>query len=267
VWGSKATEVSSLIRLRYTGRPSTLPVSVRSGQQGIMVRFASPIDAASLTDAAHFDLKRWNYVRSSAYGSGHFKLDGTAGEESLPVRAQLSTDGRTVLFVVPDMKPVMQMQLGYNLKSKTGATLRDTLYLTVNAIDPLDLAKAGFGSVDLRVAATKPAVSTPKVTPTAALGATLYQQKGCIGCHSIDGTTAGKTGPSFKGLYGSDVKLVGGAVRKADDSYLRRAIMDPASEIVAGFEPGMPTFRGVLSDAEVASIILYIKSLGGKPGK
>jgi len=39
VWGSKATEVSSLIRLRYTGRPSTLPISVRSGQQGILVRF------------------------------------------------------------------------------------------------------------------------------------------------------------------------------------------------------------------------------------
>jgi cytochrome c2 len=267
VWGSKATEVSSLIRLRYTGRPSTLPVSVRSGQQGILVRFASPIDAASVADVAHFDLKRWNYVRSSAYGSGHFKLDGTAGEESVPVRAQLSTDGRTVLFVVPEMKPVMQMQLGYNLKSKAGATLRDTLYLTVNAIDPLDLAKAGFGSVDLRAPAAKAVAAAPKVVASAVLGATLYQQKGCIGCHSVDGTTAGKTGPSFKALYGSNVKLVGGKVRKADDDYLRRAIMDPAKEIVQGFEPGMPTFRGVLSDAEVASIILYIKSLGAKPIK
>jgi mono/diheme cytochrome c family protein len=265
VWGSKATEVSSLIRLRYTGHPSTLPISVRSGQQGVLVRFASPLDAASVADATHFDVKRWNYVRSSAYGSGHFKLDGTAGEESLPVRAHLSADGRTLLLVVPDMKPVMQMQLAYDVRSKAGASLRDTLYLTVNSVDALDLTRAGFGSLDLRAAAPKPlAVTAAKVTPTAALGATLYSQKGCIGCHSIDGTTAGKTGPTFRQLYGSNVKLVGGVVRKADDDYLRRSIYDPAKEIVAGFEPGMPTFRGVLSDAEVASIILYIKSLGGK---
>ncbi|MEO8333528.1 MAG: DUF6797 domain-containing protein [bacterium] len=264
VWGSKATEVSSLLRLRYTGRPSTLPVSVRSGQQGILVRFASPLDAASVTDAAHYDVKRWNYVRSSAYGSGHFKLDGTAGEEALPVRAQLSADGRTVLLVVPDMKPVMQMQLGYDLKSKSGLALRDTLYLTVNAVEPLDLARAGFSGVDLRAPAAKAVAVAPKVVASAALGATLYQTKGCIGCHSIDGTTAGKTGPSFKAVYGSNVKLVGGAVRKADDAYLRRAILDPASEIVAGFEPGMPTFRGVLSDAEVQSLIRYIQTLGTK---
>ncbi|MEO5816070.1 MAG: DUF6797 domain-containing protein [Gemmatimonadaceae bacterium] len=267
VWGSKATEVSSLIRLRYTGRPSTLPVSVRSGQQGILVRFASPLDAAAVADVAHYDVKRWNYVRSSAYGSGHFKLDGTAGEESLPVRAQLSADGRTVLLVVPDMKPVMQMQLGYNLKSKAGVALRDTLYLTVNAAEPLDLARAGFSGVDLRAPAVKAVAAAPKVVASAALGATLYQAKGCIGCHSIDGTTAGKTGPTFRLLYGSNVKLSGGAVRKADEAYLRRAILDPASEIVAGFEPGMPTFRGVLSDAEVESIILYIKSLGTRPAK
>ncbi|MEO5871498.1 MAG: cytochrome c oxidase subunit II, partial [Gemmatimonadaceae bacterium] len=48
----------------------------------------------------------------------------------------------------------------------------------------------------------------------------------------------------------------------ADEAYLRRAILDPASEIVAGFEPGMPTFRGVLSDAEVESLIRYIQMLG-----
>jgi cytochrome c2 len=263
VWGSKATEVSSLVRLRYTGRPSTLPVAVHSGLQGILIRFATPLDAATVTDPTHYDLQRWNYVRSSAYGSGHFKLDGTAGQEPLSLRAHLSADGRTVLLVVPDMKPVMQMQLGYNLRSKRGATLRDTLYLTVHAIDPLDLARAGFGSLDWR-ASMKSAAAKPTVVAAAPplSGATLYQTKGCIGCHSIDGTKAGKIGPTFKGLYGSDVTLTTGAVRKADDAYLHRAMLDPASEIVQGFEPGMPSFRGVLTDAEVASLIRYIKSLG-----
>jgi hypothetical protein len=152
VWGSKATEVSSLVRVRYTGgtRASTLPLEVHSGLQGILVRFAIPLDLGVATDPARYQLQRWNYVRSSAYGSGHFKLDGTAGQETLPLRAHLSSDGRTVLLVVPEMKPVMQMQLAYDLKSRQGSLMRDTLYLTVHAIDGLDLARAGFASLDWR---------------------------------------------------------------------------------------------------------------------
>jgi cytochrome c2 len=264
VWGSKAKEVTSIVRLRYTGRPSRLPVAVHSGQQGILVRFVTPLDAKIAIDAARYHLQRWNYVRTSAYGSGHFKLDGAPGQETLALSAQLSRDGRSVLLVVPEMKPTMQMQLDYDLKSKEGVSLRDTLYLTVHSTDPLDLARAGFGSLDLR--ATARGATKAKVVETVAsvsLGATLYQQKGCIGCHSVDGTLAGKTGPTLKGLYNSSVTLSTAAVLKADDAYLRRSLLDPAREIVKGFEPGMPSFRGVLSDTEMQSLLLYIKSLGG----
>ena len=270
VWGSNAKELSSLVRLRYTGRESRLPLAVHSGLQGILVRFATPLDVKTTADAARYHLERWNYVRSSAYGSGHFKLDGTPGQDPLLLRPHLSADRRTLLLVVPDMKPAMQMQLDYDVHSRTGTVLRDTLYLTVHSIDSLDLASAGFGSLNWRadaLVASKAALATPKVlaTATAALGATLYNEKGCAGCHSIDGTLAGKTGPTFKGLYGSDVELSTGATRKADDAYLRRSILDPASEIAKGFEPGMPTFRGVLSDAQVESLIRYLHTLGTRP--
>ena len=262
VWGSKATEVSSLVRLRYTGRPSTLPVAVHSGLQGVLVQFATPLDAVSVADAAHFRLQRWNYVRSQEYGSGHFKLDGTPGQETLALRPHLSADGRTLLLVVPDMKPTMQMQLDYDVKSKVGMRLKDTLYLTVHAIDSLDLARAGFKGLDWRSDDRGATTVATKVTAaTAALGKSLYSQKGCIGCHSIDGTKAGKTGPTFKGLAGSNVMLTNGKSLKADNAYLKRSILDPAREVVQGFEVGMPTFRGVLSDAEVESLIKYIKTL------
>ena len=140
--------------------------------------------------------------------------------------------------------------------------LRDTLYLTVHAIDSLDLARAGFKGLDWRSDGKGAITVAAKVTAaTATLGKSLYAAKGCIGCHSIDGTKAGKTGPTFKALYGSSVKLTNGKTLKADDVYLTRAILDPAKEIVQGFEPGMPTFRGVLSDAEVESLIKYIKTI------
>ncbi|AHG93485.1 cytochrome c class I (plasmid) [Gemmatirosa kalamazoonensis] len=220
VWGSKATEVSSLVRLRYTGRPSRLPTAVRAGAQGIVVRFATPLDASVAGDAARYTLRRWNYVRSSDYGSGHYKLDGTAGEETLPVAARVSGDGRALLLVVPRMRPAMQMQLGYDLRARDGTRLRDTLWLTVNATDTLDLNGAGFRGVDWRALARRadaaPTVgAVPNGSATAALGARLYREKGCVGCHSVDGTTAGKTGPTFKGLYGATVPLASGTSARA----------------------------------------------------
>ena len=95
----------------------------------------------------------------------------------------------------------------------------------------------------------------------------MYQRAGCTGCHSVDGTTAGKTGPTFRGLYGAPRPLADGRTRTATDAYLRQSMLDPASEIVRGYEPGMPSFRGVLRDAELESLILYIRSLGGRPAR
>ncbi|MEO8562653.1 MAG: DUF6797 domain-containing protein [bacterium] len=264
IWQSLAKDVSSLSRLRYTGRTNTVPVAVHAGQQGILVRFATRLDAAAVRDAAHFKLEAWNYVRSSAYGSGHFKRDGTAGHDRLPVAAHLSADGRSVLLIVPDMKPAMQMQLDYDLRGRDGTPIKSALYLTVHAVDPLNLAAAGFGSLDWRASARRASASAASLASapsSAALGAQLYAKSGCVACHSIDGTQAGKTGPTFRRLYGSTVKLVGKPARVADDAYLMQSIMDPASEIVQGYEPGMPSFKGVLSEADVRSIVMYIRAL------
>ena len=47
----------------------------------------------------------------------------------------------------------------------------------------------------------------------------------------------------------------------ADDAYLRESILNPGAKVVAGYEAGMPSFAGVLTDAQIDSVILYIKSL------
>ena len=267
IWQSNAKDVSSLTRLRYTGRPSTLPVEVHAGQQGIVVRFASRLNAAAARDASHYELQSWSYRRTSAYGSGHFKRDGSAGHDRANVAAHLSADGRSVLLVVPEMRPVMQMQLDYDLRSAAGAPIKNTLYLSVRSVDPLDLGTAGFGAVDWRASARRaatPAAATTAVAASADQGARIVQRSGCLACHSVDGTTAGKTGPTLKGLYGSQVRLVGKPAVRADDAYLTRSILEPAADIVQGHEPGMPSFKGVLSEAEIRAVVLYIRSLGAR---
>ncbi len=72
-------------------------------------------------------------------------------------------------------------------------------------------------------------------------------------------------GPAWKGLYGSERSYAKGTQKaRADDAYIREAILEPAAKLATGYErgeAGMPSYAGVLSQAQLDAIILYIKSL------
>jgi cytochrome c oxidase subunit 2 len=95
--------------------------------------------------------------------------------------------------------------------------------------------------------------------PPAELGEKLYKGKGCNACHSVDGSVV--IGPSFKGLYERTGELEDGASYTADENYIRQSILEPQEQIVEGFQPVMPSFKGILSDAEITAIIAYMKTL------
>jgi cytochrome c oxidase subunit 2 len=89
-------------------------------------------------------------------------------------------------------------------------------------------------------------------------GKAMVAQNGCSGCHSIDGSKL--TGPTWRGLFGSQVKLENGQTVAADEAYLTEAIKDPNAKIVAGFPAGiMPHFN--LTDQQIKSIVQYIETL------
>ena len=98
-----------------------------------------------------------------------------------------------------------------------------------------------------------------KTMSPAKAGEMLYKTRGCAECHSVTGEA--RTGPTWKGLFGSHVPLQGGQTVVADENYIRESILDPQAQIVAGFQPVMPTFQGRLSDPEISAIIAYIKTL------
>jgi cytochrome c1 len=82
---------------------------------------------------------------------------------------------------------------------------------------------------------------------------------GCYSCHSTDG--ARSEGPTWKGLAGSQVALADGTVVTADSAYLRRAILDPQAQVVAGHPTPMPQVE--VTEAEADRIVAYIESLPG----
>jgi len=97
-----------------------------------------------------------------------------------------------------------------------------------------------------------------QVSPAAA-GEKLFAKLGCISCHQ---PTAQGRGPSLVGLYGSTVSLQGGGQVTADEGYLRESIVSPKARIVAGYQPVMPTFTGLVGEEGIMHLIEYIKSIG-----
>lgn len=116
------------------------------------------------------------------------------------------------------------------------------------------------------VAAPAPAALKPAV-PASAGGASsadrgkaLFSEKVCSSCHSLDGTQI--IGPSLKGVFGSSVELLDGSKVTADDNYMKESILDSQAKIVKGFAAGvMPAYKGQLTDAQVADLAEYIKTL------
>ncbi len=90
--------------------------------------------------------------------------------------------------------------------------------------------------------------------PPAVAGQKLFASLGCLTCH-------GAQAPTMAGLFGSSVELENGRTVLADEQYLRRSIMDSTSEIVKGYKPIMPSFRGQVGEEQLTSLIAYIKSL------
>jgi cytochrome c oxidase subunit 2 len=94
-----------------------------------------------------------------------------------------------------------------------------------------------------------------------AQGRALANGKGCVACHSIDGST--RVGPTWKSLFGKTENMRDGSTALVDDAYLGAFIRDPQARGVKGFAPVMPKIP--LTDEEVAALVAYIKSLGPTP--
>ena len=91
-------------------------------------------------------------------------------------------------------------------------------------------------------------------------GKQLATAKGCLACHSLDGSKG--VGPTFKGLFASQVAVVKDGkslVVTADEAFLKESIRLPAATIVESFPPIMPG-NPDMPDDQVTALVEFIKS-------
>lgn len=125
------------------------------------------------------------------------------------------------------------------------------------AVGAIALAACGDNN---QITTDKDVTGSPQVQE----GNYLLRSHGCLGCHTTDGTV-GTTGPTFKGLSGSQVQLADGSTVTANDSYLRASIQYPSAQTVKGFPAGYMEasikHRKKLTPQQIDDIVAYIDTL------
>ena len=103
----------------------------------------------------------------------------------------------------------------------------------------------------------------PEADTLARQGAALFTAQGCSGCHDPRSRIHA---PPLEGIYGRPVALADGRTVLADEAYIRDSILMPRRDVVAGYEPIMPTnFAEILSLGELAALTAYIRDLSAAP--
>jgi hypothetical protein len=141
-WQTSAARDGSLQRVRHTAADTRTPVAWRAHRNGVKLTFAQPLDRAAAEDPGSYALRQWNYRYAAAYGSKDYSVmdPNKEGRDEVAVRsARLLPDGKSVFIETSGLRPVMQMELRYNLQFSGGATAAGPLYLTLNRLaEPLN---------------------------------------------------------------------------------------------------------------------------------
>lgn len=203
------------------------------------------------------------------YSDGRKTINELNVQQNLPVKMIMRSDDVLHSFFIPafrvkqDILPGRFTQLWFT-PTKVGSfiifcaeycgTGHSQMLGRVNVMSPEAFARwEGKGGADTASAGVSSSL------PAHERGEKLYKNRGCNACHSIDGSSG--IAPTFKGVFGRIEKLIDGSEVRADENYLIESIYEPQAKMVAGYEPVMPSFKGILSESEVSDIIEYVKTL------
>ena len=148
-WQTNAPTECAFQRVRYVKEePVLIPTSQKITSTGVVLTFDQKLDEELATDVSSYTVERWKYVRGPQYGSGEFSIDApdaAAEENALKAESQkvskhdtvtvlsakLLDDGKSVAIEIKDMKPAMQLKIGYDLETENGDVMIGEIFSTV----------------------------------------------------------------------------------------------------------------------------------------
>jgi sugar phosphate isomerase/epimerase/cytochrome c2 len=135
-WTTSAVHDGCFQRVRYTGKSLRMPIGLETYQNGVALRFSSPLDRNAAQDTANYQLEAWNYKWSAAYGSPEYRpsAPGQTGRDEVEVRSATLLDKQTVFLELANLRPVDQLAISYTLLSTDNQELDQSAILTLNSI-------------------------------------------------------------------------------------------------------------------------------------
>jgi len=123
-----------------------------------------------------------------------------------------------------------------------------------------DLASLARDAATLGAASPVPPGMDADASLASSGGARLFVELGCAGCHAD-----ARVAPPLGGSPGRQVALEGGGRIALSRAYLRESILNPASQLVRGYPPTMPSYRDVITDRQVEELVSYLAALPASP--
>ena len=127
-WGTQQMyQAGGLYRIKYTGKPLHAPIELNTFRSGVRIKFSDKLDRRSVEDVANFTVKTWELKRSRNYGSDRYNVTPSAISS-----VKLEAGDRTVMIMIPDIKPTWQMEIAYNIKGKSGEEVTGIIQNTIH---------------------------------------------------------------------------------------------------------------------------------------
>jgi cytochrome c oxidase subunit 2 len=218
-----------------------------------------PNDAVEI----HVVAKQWMWT--TQHPSGAREINAFHAPVGVPVKLVMTSQDVIHSFYVPAFRMKQDVLPGRYTETWFKATKPGTYHLFCAEYCGLDHARmTGEIVVMSKADYARWSSAQPQGDDLAHQGAVLFQSLGCAGCHVGSGAVRA---PDLNGVYGREVPLAAGGFRTADEAYLRDSILQPRKDIVAGYEPIMPSFACIVSEDDLVPLIAYLKSLRSSGGE
>ncbi len=250
---------STALEISWTVVPSILVISLFFvGLRGYLQASVAPANAMEIRTTA--EMYMWTFT----YPNGTTTLNELVVPKDKPVKLLMSSKDVLHSFFVPEFRvkqdviPGTYTTLWFEANATRETVLFCTEYCGVGHSEMMSkvIVLEQKDYEDWLETGRKP--GEPILAP-AELGKKLFTSKSCVTCHSLDGSRV--QGPTFKGLFGRTEKFTDGSSQKADENYIRESLLEPQKKIVESYPAVMPTYKGLLKEAEIDAIIAYIKTV------
>jgi len=217
-------------------------------------------------DAIEIKVTGQSWFWTFDYPEGGSTLNELVVPSGVPIKIVLSSKDVIHSFYIPVMRAKMDV-----LPNRYNVMWFDAKQEGIYPIFCTEYCGTGHSQMNAQVIVMNPKQynvwlaetgSADDDLPLDELGAKLYSKKACITCHTLDGSAL--VGPSYlqtSQMWGQERVFDDGSSATIDDNYIRNSILEPQSQIVAGYQGVMPTYQGLLNDRELDALIAFLKTL------